>query len=75
MNTVKELKPATKMTANIEDSLSPVQVDSIRQVQATLAIEGLSVDDKSLSVMKKIAHGDMTYEEAIADLKMSTRLL
>ena len=53
----------------IEDTLSPAQVDSIRQVQATLAIEALSVDEKSLSVMKKIAHGDMTYDEAIADLK------
>lgn len=53
----------------IEDTLSPAQVDAIRQVQASLAIENLSVNDSALSMMKRIARGEVSYDDAIADLK------
>ena len=53
----------------IADSLSPAQVDAIRQVKASLAIEGLSVSDNALSTMKRMAAGELSYDDAIADLK------
>lgn len=53
----------------IEDTLSPMQVDAIRQVQATLAIEDLSVPESALSMMKHIASGELSYDDAITDLK------
>lgn len=53
----------------IEEALTPVQVDAIRQVQATLAIEGLSLTGNALSMMKRMAAGEVSYDDAIADLK------
>ena len=53
----------------IAESLSPAQVDAIRQVKDSLAIEGLSVSDSTLSMMKQIATGELSYDDAIADLK------
>ncbi|MBQ3789781.1 MAG: antitoxin VbhA family protein [Lachnospiraceae bacterium] len=53
----------------IAESLSPAQVDAIRQVKASLAIEGLSVSDSTLSMMKQITTGELSYDDAIADLK------
>lgn len=53
----------------IEDALTPVQIDAIRQVQATLAIEGLSTSENTLSTMKRMVSGEISYEDVIVDLR------
>ena len=77
MNAVKELKSTADMSQNkfathdgyIKETLSPMQVDAIRQIQATLSIEELSVTEGALSMMKRMASGEISYDDAIADLR------
>lgn len=53
----------------IATDLSPEDVDAIRQTQATLALEGLSLTERSLSDMKDLARGLITREQYQENLR------
>ena len=53
----------------IDKNLSPVQIDAIRQTQATLALEGLKLSDTANANLQKMAKGEMSREEYQNDLR------
>ena len=58
-----------KYDGYISSDLTPVEVDAIRQTQATLAIEKLYLDKDGISELKKLVHGDISREDYQMSLK------
>ena len=53
----------------INNELSPIEIDAIRQTQATLSLEQMYLDSKDITKLKEIVRGDITREEYQNSLK------
>lgn len=53
----------------INNDLSPAEIDAIRQTRATLAIEGLHLDENGISEIEKLVKGKISREEFQMKLK------
>lgn len=51
-----------KYDGYISSDLTSIEVDAIRQTQATLAIEGLYLDGDGINELKKLVHGGTSRE-------------
>ena len=47
----------------IRRDLTPQEIDAIRQTQATLALEGLRLDEDGIKDITKLIKGELTREE------------
>ena len=47
----------------IESALSPMQVDTIRQTQATLALEGMTLTPQSITDIQAMLRGEISREQ------------
>lgn len=53
----------------INNDLSTAEIDAIRQTRATLAIEGLHLDENGISEIEKLVKGKISREEFQMKLK------
>lgn len=53
----------------IDEELSPAAEEVVRQTQATMAIEGMTLSDTALNDLKKVASGRMSREEYQSELR------
>ena len=53
----------------LENDLTTAEIDVIRQTQATLALENLSLNTEGISEIKSLVKGEMTREEFQKKLK------
>ena len=58
-----------KYDGYIKNALSPQQIDTIRQTEATLAIENLTLEEKDVFELEKMVKGEITREEYQERLK------
>ena len=53
----------------IGKELTPIEIDAIRQTQATLSLEQMYLDSKDITKLKEIVRGDITREKYQNSLK------
>ena len=53
----------------IANDLTPAEIDAVRQTQATLSIEQLSLSEEGVSEIEKLVKGEVTREEFQKALK------
>ena len=58
-----------KNDGDISNDLSPLEIDAVRQTQATLALEELQLNQNGISEISRLVKGEITREEFQRGLK------